>query len=145
MAEINHLIGIRGSVAQVYAALSTVDGLAKWWTAETTGSPTVGGVIQFRFGDYGGPDMKVVELTENVCVRWECVKHPSEWAGTKFTFTLKEEGGQVYLRFRQAEWKEAGDFLAFCSTKWALFLIGLKEYVESGTGRPYPHDLQTTH
>ena len=29
-----------------------------------------------------------------------------------------------------------------CSTKWASYLIGLKQDVETGDGRPFPHDLR---
>ena len=29
-----------------------------------------------------------------------------------------------------------------CSTKWASFLIGLKQDVETGDGRPYPDDVK---
>jgi hypothetical protein len=28
-----------------------------------------------------------------------------------------------------------------CSTKWATFLVSLKQHVETGTGAPEPHDL----
>jgi uncharacterized protein YndB with AHSA1/START domain len=37
MVDIIHRIGIKASPAEVYAALSTVDGIAGWWTKETTG------------------------------------------------------------------------------------------------------------
>jgi hypothetical protein len=28
--------------------------------------------------------------------------------------------------------------------KWATFLLSLRESLENGIGRPYPHDLQIT-
>ena len=145
-AEINHLVGIKGSLDGVYAAISTVEGLKEWWTVDTSGSSQVGGIIRFQFGAYGDQEMRVTALKRSSMVKWTCVKHTArEWVGTEFTFSLKRGDGQVYLRFRQAKWKEAGEFLAYCSTKWAAYLLGLKEFIETGTGRPYPHDLQTTH
>ena len=148
MPEINHLIGIKGSLDEVYPALSTIEGLSRWWSADTSGSSKVGETIHFSFGDHGALDMKVTALEKNALVRWTCTKHAaqwSEWIGTEFTFALKEEGGQVYLRFAQAKWQDVTDTLAYCSTKWAAYLLGLKELIETGSGRPYPHDLQITH
>ena len=145
MPEINHLVGIRGSLDEIYAAISTVEGLQNWWTADTSGSSELGGIIRFRFGSYGGSDMKVTELRRNAVVRWLCLAHPDEWVGTEFTFALLERDGEVKVRFTQTKWREVTDILAFCSTKWAVYLLSLKEYIETGGGRPHPHDLQTTH
>jgi uncharacterized protein YndB with AHSA1/START domain len=145
MAEINHLIGIKGSLSDVYAAISTIEGLKTWWTADTSGASEVGQTVRIRNGTPNGPDMKVTDLKKNQLVKWTCVGDPGEWVGTEFTFALKEENGQVNLRFTQAKWKNVTDSLAFCSTKWATYLMGLKELIETGTGRPYPHDLRTSH
>lgn len=145
MPEINHVIGIKGSLDAVYATISTIDGLRQWWTTDTTGSSEVGGTLRFRHGKPGGPSMKVTEVEKNARVRWRCVEDSGEWVGTEFTFALSEKNGQVTLRFTQAKWREVTDSLAFCTTKWGVYLMGLKELIESGTGRPWPHDLQITH
>jgi hypothetical protein len=29
----------------------------------------------------------------------------------------------------------------YCSTKWAAYLLGLKNLCEGGKGRPYPDDV----
>jgi hypothetical protein len=58
MVDILHRVGIKSSVAEVYAALTTADGLAGWWTTNTQGEgKDLGGVLQFRFGA-GGFDME---------------------------------------------------------------------------------------
>jgi uncharacterized protein YndB with AHSA1/START domain len=145
MPEINHVIGIKGSLDDVYATISTIEGLRHWWTIDTTGSSEAGGILRFRFGHPGGPSMKVTEVKKNALVRWTCVEDSGQWVGTEFTFALSEKNGQVTLRFTQAKWLEVTDLLAFCTTKWGVFLMGLKEFVECGTGRPWPHDLQITH
>ncbi|WFR73124.1 hypothetical protein P9209_04825 [Prescottella defluvii] len=44
MVDILHRVGIKSaSVDDVYAALTTVDGLAGWWASDTGGDPNVGG------------------------------------------------------------------------------------------------------
>ena len=32
--------------------------------------------------------------------------------------------------------------MAHCSTKWATFLLSLRDLAETGQGRPAPHDLR---
>lgn len=145
MAEINLVVGIRATREKVYAALTTLQGLAGWWTADTQGEAgKPGGTILFRFGGHG-PDMEVTALQPLERVEWKCVKHAAnaaEWVGTRLLFSLTEKNGQVAVRFRHSDWKEASEFHAFCSMKWATFLLSLREFVESDVGRPWPHDLQ---
>jgi hypothetical protein len=77
----------------------------------------------------------------------KCIKHAdsaAEWIGTHLSFALSEKDGRVHVRFRHADWKETTDFLAFCGMKWATFLLSLRESLETGVGRPNPHDLQIT-
>ena len=44
--------------------------------------------------------------------------------------------------FGHRKWREEVEFMAHCSTKWATFLLSLRDMVETGTGRPAPHDLR---
>jgi len=32
--------------------------------------------------------------------------------------------------------------MAHCSMKWATFLLSLREFVETGTGKPSPRDIK---
>ena len=145
MAEINHRVGIAGSVSDIYRALTTDDGLSQWWTTDTCGAGKVGSIIQFRFGG-GGPDFEVAELRPDSLVRW---KHsgevPSAWIGTEVVFRLDAGDQQTYVRFVHAYWTEGSDFMAHCSTKWGVFLLSLKDAVETGTGRPFPRDIHIDH
>ncbi len=145
MAEINHRVGIAGSAEDIYSALTTDAGLAGWWTTDTSGAGEVGSLIRFRF-DGGGPDFEVAELQAGRLVRW---KHsgemPDAWIDTEVIFLLQREGQQTFVRFTHANWKAPSDFMAHCSTKWAVFLLSLKEYIETGTGRPFPNDVHIDH
>ena len=141
MPDIIHRIGIRADPTKVFAALTTEKGLAGWWTKNTKADAKVGATLQFRFGQ-GGPDMKVVGLNPNKNVKWKCVSGPEEWVDTDLTFDLKEEDGETVLLFGHRKWKEAGEFMAHCSCKWAYFLLSLKSLLEHGKGTPYPEDLQ---
>jgi uncharacterized protein YndB with AHSA1/START domain len=141
MPDILHRVGIKSSADQVYNALATRDGLAGWWTTNTQGDSTVGGVLQFRFGA-GGFDMKVLELHPSTRVLWQVVDGPPEWIGTKVSMRIKQEGEYAVVLFEHQGWKEPVEFMYHCSTKWAIFLMSLKSLVETGKGAPDPIDVK---
>jgi len=147
MVDITHRIGIRSSADQVYKALSTIQGLANWWTEEVEGEEKIGGRIKFTFrseaGDVKGQMvMEVLELTQQQAVRWQCVDGPAEWIGTSITFDLSQQDDQIIIIFGHRNWREGIEFTAHCSMKWAVFLLSLREYVEKGKGKPSPYDLK---
>jgi uncharacterized protein YndB with AHSA1/START domain len=142
MPDILHRVGIKASLADVYAALATRDGLAKWWTTDVSGDSKVGSTVQFRFGDLGGFDMKVLELDAPTHVLWKVIDGPEEWIGTTIRWDLKQDGEWVVLMFKHEDWREPVDFMHHCSTKWAIFLMSLKTLLESGKGAPFPNDVK---
>jgi uncharacterized protein YndB with AHSA1/START domain len=142
MVDILHRAGIKASAAEVYAALTTVEGLAGWWTTNTQGKGNdLGGVLQFRFGA-GGFDMKVVELDPDKRVLWEVVDGPEEWIGTQVDWSLDQVDDYTVVLFKHQGWKEPVEFMHHCSTKWAVFLMSLKSLIETGKGAPDPHDVK---
>ena len=142
MVDILHRIGVDGvAPAKVYDAITTVDGLAGWWTEKTTGNTDLGGVIEFRFLP-GGFDMKVVELDPGRLVRWEVVDGPAEWIGTTVRWDLRQDGDYTIVLFKHEGWREPVEFMNHCSTKWASYLLSLKQLLETGDGAPSPRDVQ---
>lgn len=143
MADILHRVGIKtNSIEAVYRALTTKEGLAGWWTANTQGEgDRVGNIIQFRFGA-GGFDMRVKKLDAPNLVEWELAEGPEEWMPTTIHFELKQDGEYVIVLFRHLNWKEPVEFMHHCSTKWAVFLLSLKSLVETGKGKPDPVDIK---
>ncbi|HEX7845252.1 MAG TPA: SRPBCC domain-containing protein, partial [Chitinophagaceae bacterium] len=135
------------SAAKVYDAAATIKGLAGWWTEEVSGEEKIGGKIKFSFRSLTGAllgemTMEVKKLDAGKEVRWRCVEGPEEWIGTDITFELSQQDDQVILIFGHRNWKEPIEFMAHCSMKWAVFLLSLREYVETGKGKPSPHDLK---
>ena len=143
MPDILHRVGIKSpSPAHVYKALTTLEGLAGWWTDDTTGSTEAGGAIHFQFGERGFFDMKVLELHPDNRVLWQVIGGPAEWIGTKVSFELRRDGDYTILLFKHQGWKEPVEFMHHCSTKWAVFLLSLKSLIETGKGAPYPDDVK---
>ena len=134
MPDILHRVGINARPDKVFSALATLDGVRGWWVSTATGK---GDSI-----DFGFCVMKVVKAAPDTLVHWRCTRGPDEWIGTEVIFRLAWKDNQTFVIFTHAGWKQAVEFMHHCSTKWATFLLSLREFVESGAGRPDPHDLK---
>lgn len=146
MVDILHRVGVAGATPEkVYDALATVDGLAGWWTEDTTGSTAPGGVVAFRFPPIGGFDLEVVETVPSKHVSWRVVDGPAEWIGTTVDWDLRQDGDWTIVMFSHRGWAEPVEFMHHCSTKWATYLMSLKALVETGVGAPSPRDVHVAY
>jgi uncharacterized protein YndB with AHSA1/START domain len=137
MPDILHSVGIKATPKKVFEALSTIGGISHWWVVGTKGNAKQGGII-----DFGNATMRVVELKPNKVAKWKCMTGPKEWVGTDLTFQLKAKKDQTVVLFTHANWKKPTEFMRYCSTKWAIFLLSLKDWLEREEGRPYPYDVK---
>ena len=147
MAYIKHRVGIKASSEKVYEALSTTKGISNWWTKDTTGESEIGKTIIVRFrtldGDeVGSMHIEVQDLNPEKNIRWKFTDGPPEWIGTEVTFDLHQEGEYSIVLFSHIDWAEEVEFKSHCSMKWAIFLLSLKQLVETGTGKPSPNDVK---
>jgi uncharacterized protein YndB with AHSA1/START domain len=143
MPDILHRIGIKTpNPERTYAALTTVDGLAAWWTGDTRGSGDTGGKLEFRFPPVGGFDMEVLTATPPDHVQWRVVDGPAEWIGTTIDWRLRQDGEYTIVLFKHEGWREPVEFMHHCSTKWGSYLMSLKSLLETGQGAPAPRDVQ---
>ncbi|NUR07063.1 MAG: SRPBCC domain-containing protein [Nocardioidaceae bacterium] len=142
MVDILHRIGVVAPLDEVYRAVTTREGLAGWWTVQTDGTGEVGDKLVLRFGDVGGFDMEVLALDPAGHVRWRVVDGPEEWIGTEVDWRLEQREEYTVVLFAHEGWREPVEFMHHCSTKWATFLLSLKELVETGRGRPAPDDVR---
>ena len=137
MPDILHRVGIKVKPKKVFEALTTIEGLRHWWTLETSGEAKQNGLINFGFCE-----MKVVQTRPDTLVRWKCVRGPKDWIGTEVSFQLKYKDDQTFVIFKHAGWKKPVEFMHHCSTKWATFLLSLRDWLERSEGRPAPYDVK---
>ena len=141
MADIRHRVGINAPAERVYEALSTIDGVRGWWSSDAEGDAGPGGRLRFSFG---APEpiaeFEVVDATPTSHVAWKCLEGPGEWVGTTVDFALKAEGDETVIVFTHRDWPEPVEFMHHCSTKWAVFLLGMKTWLEGGESSTYPKD-----
>jgi len=139
MNGIFHRVGINAPSSKVYSALSTLEGLSGWWTTDVSASSEMGGHAAFRF-KASNFVMEVFKQESNARVAWRCLSGPDEWIGSTLSFELNDGEEETIVLFRHQDWRNENEFLAQCSMKWAVFLLSLKSFVETGAGHPYPRD-----
>ena len=138
MKTIIHVSEIRTEQETVFDALTSIDGLASWWTTEVNGDPGDGGVIDFKFGGDFNPSMQVMAFEPPSGVSWKCVRGVDQWAENTFRFELERQGNDTHLRFRQEYANElSDDDYGTYNYNWGYYLDSLRLYVETGTGKPF--------
>ncbi|MGH9962776.1 MAG: SRPBCC family protein [Pyrinomonadaceae bacterium] len=89
MVDIIHRVGIKAPSSKVYAALSTVEGVAGWWTRETSGESKPGGTIKVLFrspagAEIGKMDFDVLKLNpDKEVMRPLFFRDLDDWSTTK--------------------------------------------------------------
>ena len=147
MVHINHRIGIQAPIQKVYDALATADGIANWWTKDTSGISEIGKNIEVKFHSpdgsvVGSMTIEILALQKDKKVHWKFSDGPAEWIGTEVIFDIHQEENYTIILFQHRNWAEEVEFKAHCSMKWAVFLLSFKQYVETSTGKPSPLDLK---
>ncbi len=125
----------------MFDALTTLEGLAGWWTPLVSGTPAAGGEVKFAFA---GLDEKIVmridDATSPSQVTWTCLTHAGhpEWRGTTIVFELaQDDRSRGVLKFRHVGLNRTLNCYETCETGWDHFLASLLSYVERGAGRPF--------
>lgn len=142
MFTICHQVGIKTDPVNVFSALSTAEGVSSWWS-KAEGDFEAGGEIRIYFGS---TVMILQVLQQNPAkIAWQCVDVDPQWQDTHIIFELEEKGDQTFVHFRHEMWSEESELYAHCTTKWAVFLLSLKNLLEIGHGNPYPEDIPVKH
>jgi uncharacterized protein YndB with AHSA1/START domain len=126
---------------RVFDALTTLEGLAGWWTSLVSGTPTAGGEVEFAFA---GLDEKIVMRVDDAQppskVIWTCLAHTGhpEWQGTTIVFELaQDEADAGLLRFRHVGLTPVLSCYETCESGWDHFLESLLRYAQYGDGSPF--------
>jgi uncharacterized protein YndB with AHSA1/START domain len=123
--------------AKVYNAITEGEGIAGWWTPQAKAQPKVGSVAEMSFG--GGRfviHMEITKLEPGRTVRWTVQDGLPDWSGTHVTWDLTPMDNRTKVRFGHRDFTSAEGSLAGASYNWAWYLTSLKDYLETGTGRP---------
>jgi len=139
MARVVFEIPINAPAAPVVQALDTQEGIAGWWTPTVRFGGGAGSVMKPSFAEALVPFELTVDEVSESAVRWSSTgAFPPHWAGTTITWTLTRDDDGTLVHFSHDGW--AGDDGAFPSAAltWGRLMDSLKQYVETGTGKPLP-------
>ncbi len=140
--EIWHEILINASPDELYQAVTDVRKLAHWWTTGARGESAIGERLEFWFSGFRAAVMDVTALRPGELVQWRVIAGGAgDWIGTEVEFKIFRNHGKTFLHFRHSKWQEDAKEFPHCSMGWAIFLLSLKEFVETGKGRPHPYDM----
>lgn len=138
-------ITINASAQEVYQAITTQEGLSRWWAPCEVGSK-VGEEATFHF-DKDFATFRIEKLDPNKEVVWKCTNHhftitgsdkTDEWIGTTVRFNLsRNPDGATALSFIHEGLTPNLDCCEACFDGWNYFLESLKQYLETGKGTPY--------
>jgi uncharacterized protein YndB with AHSA1/START domain len=131
-------IRVKASPRALFEALTSVSGLAAWWTP-ATGSGKAGGDLRFFMGSPEPMCVMHVDEATPRSVRWtvtECSPLP-DWVGTRPTFTITPvDDDETELRFRHHGLTAELDCIQMCARSWDHYLQSLKGLIEAGEGLP---------
>jgi len=146
MDNIRHRVGIKANVKDVFEAVHHPNKLTGWWATKAAGGTDLGSQVELEFPGYPKFVWEIAELSVNERVCLNFIAGPEPWSGSELIFELDEAEAQVFVTLTHVTVTETPKeaFLFFC-TKWPLFLVSLKEFLETGVGKPYPNDIRIQH
>jgi len=123
----------------VFGALTTLEGIAGWWTSNVTGNGSEGGRLDLGFDGLDEHITMQVEEAESDQVTWRCERHTGhpEWEGTTITFSLTARTRGTRLAIHHRGLVPTLECYEQCFAGWQHFARSIKAYVELGHGRPF--------
>jgi uncharacterized protein YndB with AHSA1/START domain len=141
MPDILLEVPIAASPDQVYRAITEQQGLASWWTPDVVTGPEVGSTAEFTFTS--GPGSRVVAKMEIAAlepgrkVYWTVAEdNIPDWVGTHITWDVTPADQGTNVRFGHRDYPSTEGPFARVGYRWAWYLTSLKDYLETGQGRP---------
>ena len=132
MADILHHFPIQASLQQVFAAVSTPEGLDAWWTERSSGEPVEGGEYELWFGPEYDWRAVVSRCVPEAEFELEIIGADEDWLATRVGFVLEEKEGVTEVRFYHTGWPKANEHYSVSCYCWAMYLRLLRRYVVHG-------------
>ena len=141
MPDIFYNFPIKGSAQDVFAAISTPEGLDSWWSKTCDAEPAHDAEYKFGFGP--GYDWRATtsRWSPNAEFELTLTEADGDWSGTRVGFKLKESAGVTEVSFHHLAWPQANEHYRISCFCWAMYLRLLKRYVEFGEVVPYEDRL----
>jgi uncharacterized protein YndB with AHSA1/START domain len=140
MKTIHHVVDFEAAPDAIWDALTTEEGLSRWWsTVVDAEPPQLGAKIRFTFSGDFHPVMEVTELEGGHKLTWRCISGHDNWRDNTFPFELVAlEDGRTRLRFSQHYAVElSDDDYGIYNFNWGYYLESLRLLCVEGHGKPF--------
>ena len=142
MADILQDLPIKADADRVFDAISTPDGLNRWWTQYSAGKPIEGAEYELWFGPEHEWRARVIRAESPSRFELELVAADEDWIGTRVGFELEsKDDGSTLLRFHHTGWPRANEHYRISCHCWAMYLRVLRRYLEHNEIVPYEERL----
>lgn len=142
MANIKHRVGIVAPLEEVWTAITETARLAGWWASSASGGSQPGETLSLVFDGLTTLSFEVVERGERQLLHIKSVDGPGPWEDSHLEFHLEADEAQTFVVLKHYSEHATDDDFQFFMTKWPIFLVSLKAFVETGKGSPFPNDVK---
>lgn len=143
MSIICHKVGILAPISSVFSSTYHPEGLSKWWASDAHGNAEAGGTLTLCFPGYPDHEWEVAELQPSESVVLKFLSGPDGWNGSILRFAMQQDDKQVWLTlYHELPHDAPEEATQYFMTKWPMYLISLKSYLETGQGMPFPNDIK---
>lgn len=142
MSDILQDFPIQAAIEDVFRAISTPEGLDRWWTKNSAGEPRLGAEYVLGFGPEYDWRARVTRCEPNAEFELELTRADPDWLGSRVGFRMETRGARIWLRFRHMGWPSANEHYRVSCHCWALYLRILRRALESGESVPYERRLE---
>jgi len=146
MNEIRHRVGIRAPLRSIYEAVHYSEKLTGWWATTASGGCEIGSRVELCFPGYPSQVWELAELNPDERVRLKLLSGPDPWLDSELIFELMEADDQIFVTLTHRTGPQTPlDAVQYFTTKWPMFLVSLKAFLEMGKGMPFPDDIRIQH
>lgn len=132
MANIFHNFPICSSIDKVFDAISTPNGLDKWWTKTSLGRVAIGETFHFQFDPGYNWTAVVSKCIPNKEFELTIQNSDDDWKDSRVGFRLTKKQNITEVQFYHTDWKEENEHFRISNFCWAMYLRILKRYLEFG-------------
>jgi len=127
---------------RVFAAISTPDGLSRWWTKRAAGEAKAGSTWELGFGPGYDWRARVTRCDPDASFELQIVSADADWQGTRVGFELTPTATGTQVHFHHLGWPQGNEHYRISCFCWAMYLRVMKRNLEHGETVPYELRLE---
>ena len=142
MADIYHDLVINAPADQVFAGVSTPDGLNTWWTKTASGDAAIDAKFLLGFGADYQWKARITRFEPAKHIEFTMIEAHDDWLHTKIGVEISDLGERTKVKFYHTGWPELNDHYKGSVYCWGQYLRILKRYLEYGETVAYENRLE---